>query len=329
MSVFRMSSPSDVVAGAVALGGHLPVDEVAVMSLDRHPAAVMLVQLGDDAERESGRILDALESAAPLEENQSMLAVVFGPAERGDVVGAILERLHPDAVTPVFVFTDGLVRQWHGAGSLIGQPGMPVDLAAHPIIAEALVVGSTTLMTRAEMRASFTPAQHGPDRAATVAAGFGRERVILAARAPQNAADRAYDFALAPYVGGTTGAGERGISVTDEHAAIIAAAMHDVPVRDLLFARIDAHNADAAAEVMRQVGAVLPHDLAGTVIILAGVFHWVSRHAALAREAVNVGRSLDPAHSLGKLFEQFLNHGMNPALWEQVRAAAVRARQDQ
>ncbi|MBC2644929.1 DUF4192 domain-containing protein, partial [Rhodococcus wratislaviensis] len=67
-----MSSPSDVVAGAVALGGHLPVDEVAVMSLDRHPAAVMLVQLGDDAERESGRILDALESAAPLEENQSM-----------------------------------------------------------------------------------------------------------------------------------------------------------------------------------------------------------------------------------------------------------------
>ncbi|AII11349.1 DUF4192 family protein, partial [Rhodococcus opacus] len=232
-----MSSPSDVVAGAVALGGHLPVDEVAVMSLDRHPAAVMLVQLGDDAERESGRILDALESAAPLEENQSMLAVVFGPAERGDVVGAILERLRPDAVTPVFVFTDGLVRQWHGAGSLIGQPGMPVDLAAHPIIAEALVVGSATLMTRAEMRASFTPAQHGPDRAATVAAGFGRERVILAARAPQNAADRAYDFALAPYVGGTTGAGERGISVTDEHAAIIAAAMHDVPVRDLLFAR--------------------------------------------------------------------------------------------
>ncbi|WP_418163403.1 hypothetical protein [Rhodococcus opacus] len=44
---------------------------------------------------------------------------------------------------------------------------------------------------------------------------------------------------------------------------------------------------------------------------------------------MNVGRALDPAHSLGKLFEQFLNHGMNPALWEQVRAAAVRAHQDQ
>ncbi|GAA3129701.1 hypothetical protein GCM10020255_003140 [Rhodococcus baikonurensis] len=237
-----------------------------------------------------------------------MLVVVFGTLERGNDVAEALETFRPDSVPPVFVFTDGLVRQWTGAGSLAAQSGTPVDLAAHPLITEALFEGTTILKTRSEIRAGFTAAQHGPERAAAASQAFGAKRIVLRAMEPQRAADRVFDLALSHYLDGTS---QHGITVTDEHAAVIAAAMHDVTVRDLLFAHIDENNADAAAEVMRQVGALYPR--------IWPVRSWCSPESSTGsiaalrwREALTSGRRLDPSHSFGKMFEQVLDNGLHP-----------------
>lgn len=326
MPAFRMTSPSDVVAGAVAMGGHLPEDELVIITLDVHPCRVAVLPLLNLLPGVSEGILSSLRVTPALEECQSMLVVVFGTLERGNDVAEALETFRPDSVPPVFVFTDGLVRQWTGAGSLAAQSGTPVDLAAHPLITEALFEGTTILKTRSEIRAGFTAAQHGPERAAAASRAFGAKRIVLRAMEPQRAADRVFDLALSHYLDGTS---QHGITVTDEHAAVIAAAMHDVTVRDLLFAHIDENNADAAAEVMRQVGALLPEDLAGPLMVFAGVFNWVNRRSALAREALTSGRRLDPSHSFGKMFEQVLDNGLHPAIWEQLRTAAVLAHQTQ
>ncbi|MFB9781393.1 MULTISPECIES: DUF4192 family protein [Rhodococcus erythropolis group] len=320
MSTFRLSSPSDCVAGAVALGGHIPVDEVVVIALDLEPMPVAMIKLTDV---ESGRVLANLEGATPFAQCREMLVVVFGPIERGDAVGEVFEQFRPDAVTPVYVFTEGVVRRWHGVGSLAVQAGDQMDLRSHPIVLEAQSLGVATLQTRAQMRTAFEPAQFGAERAAAVAQGFDEERAKLAAMDPHGAAELAFTSGLAPYIGRAKNDG--GIVVTDEHAALIAAAMHDVTVRDLLFVHVTDKNADAAAEMLRQVGALLPANLAGPVIIIGAIFHWVARHAALSREALIVGRTLDPAHSFGQLFERALDFGMNPALWDQLRTAAVTA----
>ena len=134
VSTFRLSSPSDCVAGAVALGGHIPVDEVVVIALDLEPMPVAMIKLTDV---ESGRVLANLEGATPFAQCSEMLVVVFGPVERGDAVGEVFEQFRPDAVTPVYVFTEGVVRRWHGVGSLALQAGDQMDLRSHPIVLEA------------------------------------------------------------------------------------------------------------------------------------------------------------------------------------------------
>lgn len=325
MKKVSISSPADAVATAVALAGHLPAQELTLIPLGAGaPMAVVLLPLEEPSAGEAAQLLAALESVAVFEGSQEFVAVVFGPAGAADMVGEVMARFRPDRVTPVFSYCEGLARQWEESGVQFPGEGEPVDLASHPLVAEAVAVGHLRLQTRAEIRASFAPAQFGLERARRVAAGVGREQLIIGAQGAQVAARRVYEQALAPYLG--DGA-EHGISVCDEHAALLAASALDLEVRDLLFVHYTSGNARAVAEVWRQVGAVLEPQDAGPAVILSAVCAWVDRHAATAREALTVGLELTPDHSFGRLFERALNLGINPAMWEQLRTAATDARE--
>lgn len=318
--VFRISGPSDAVALAVSMGGHLPESEVSVMMLN--PSAsrpgVAMARIGDPSAQEAQLFREGLESMPFLDAGEFMV-VVFGTHAQADMVGQAVRQIRPQAL--VFSFTDGLARRWHEAGVSLPVDGEPLDLTTHPFVADAVVHNRLRLQTRAEIRASFAPAQYDPERTAEAGAVIARERLIQSATDPAAAAARVHADAIAPYLDAPAG-----ITVTAEHAGMLACAFDDLAVRDLLFAEFTTERVADLSELFRQVGAHLEGKQAAPAIILAAVCAWVDRQAATAREALTLGLELDPGHNFGRLIERALDHGMNPTMWEQLRTAAHEAR---
>ncbi|MDV6246236.1 DUF4192 family protein [Rhodococcus opacus] len=327
MKHVEISSSSDAVALAVALSGHLPSNELVVIPQGLLGSGVPITPLDPRPSlREVGRLLAGIKGIEHHLEGRQLMAVAFGSIESAAMVGAVMERLRPDEVTPVFAYTDGLARRWEGEGLFWPASGEPVDLAAHPFVVEALATGHLQLRTRGEIRASFAPAQLGAQRAAYAREALHAEQSTIVTMAPHKAAQRAYEQALSGYL--DEGA-DRGITVSDEHAAMLAAAALDLQVRDLLLIHFTTENAPALAEVWRQVAAVLDGPNSGAAAILAAACHWASRHAVAAREALNAGLESAPEHSLGRLLERALDAGIHPSMWEHLRTAAAQAAAEQ
>lgn len=320
-SVFRISTPADAVAVAVMLVRCVPENEIVVFT-PNSPGAVMVCPLGEDAPIGGAPLL--VPSGHPVRDLAgSRVVVVFGSDTHADAASmAVVHEFSGDDVT-VFQFHEGRARCYLMDGVLAGPDavGEAVDLAAHPYVVGALLEGRVRLASRAQIRAGFVAEQFGTERAGSVVDMMRAARGAFPAVGPISAAETIHREVLAGYLD----SGNRGIEVSDYHAAMLAAAASDVRVRDVLFVHFTEANAAVLGELWRQVGAVLPASEAGPAFVLASLSYWIGREAVPAREAMNVARELAPDYSLGQLLERAYNAGINPALWEQIRPAALDA----
>ncbi|MCZ4278527.1 DUF4192 family protein [Rhodococcoides yunnanense] len=324
-SVFRISTPADAVAAAVLLVRYVPENEMVVFTPNAPVMAVMVCPMGEDAP--IGGVPLLVPNGHPVRELAGpRVVVVFGSDTHADAATmAVLHEFSDDDVA-VFQFHEGRARCYLMNGVLAGPEmvGEAVDLTAHPYVVAALLEGQVRLASRAQIRAGFSAEQFGTERAASVVDMMRAARGAFPAVGPISAAETIHREVLAGYLDSDN----RGIEISDYHAAMLAAAASDVRVRDVLFAHFTEANAAVLGELWRQVGAVLPTSEAGPAFVLASLSYWIGREAVPAREAMNVARELAPDHSLGQLLERAYNAGINPALWEQIRPAARDAESD-
>jgi hypothetical protein len=323
--VFRISTPADAVAVAVVLVRYLPEHEMVVFAPHAPSAGVMVCQMGAELPAEGLPLV--LPYGHPVRDVRGpRLVVVFGSDAHAEMGADIVRREFPHDEVMVVQFYQGCARRYFVDGSVPDAMGEEVDLSAHPYVVGEVFDGRVRLASRAQIRAGFAPAQFGAESAGLVAEMMHAARAAFPAVSALSAAETVHREALAGYL---EQSGERGIEVSNYHAAMLAAAAADVRVRDVLFIHFTETNAAALGELWRQVGSMLPASDSGPAFVLASLSYWIAREAVPAREAMNVARELDPEHSLGRLLEAAYDAGAHPALWEQIRPAAYEMESEQ
>lgn len=324
-TVFRISTPADAVAVAVAFVRYLPEHEMVVFAPHAPSAGVMICHMGAELPAEGLPLV--LPCGHPVRDVRGpRLVVVFGSDAHAEVAARIVGREFPDDEVMVVQFHQGCARRYSVDGVEPYTVGEQVDLAAHPYVVGEVVDGRVRLASRDQIRAGFAPEQFGAESAGRVAEMMCAARAAFPAVSALSAAETVHREALAGYL---EQSGERGIEISDYHAAMLAAAASDVRVRDVLFIHFTETNAAALGELWRQVGSMLPARDAGPAFVLASLSYWIAREAVPAREAMNIARKLDPEHSLGQLLERAYDAGAHPALWEQIRPAAYEMESEQ
>ncbi|MFI7574403.1 DUF4192 domain-containing protein [Micromonospora sp. NPDC049497] len=310
-------SPADLVAAVPYLLGFHPTDSLVVVAM-RGRRVTFAARL--DLPAPADPVTPARHLAVVVARQAAETATVlgYGPATRVTPgVDAIRAALADEGIPVLDALrvTDG--RYW---SYLCAEPeccppdGTPYDVSASAVTAAAVFAGQVALPDRAALVAQVAPVQ-GADRAALTRAAERAERRLtdLLDRASRTdlTSGRSVRVAGTAAVRLALRGQRRGRRLTDDEVAWLALLLTDVTVRDFAWERTDGRDEDIAlwADVLRRAE---PEFVAAPGALLAFAA-WQAGQGALAAVALERTLALHPDHSLARLLDDLLRHGVPPA----------------
>lgn len=186
--------------------------------------------------------------------------------------------------------------------------GRPYDLAASPVLAEAVLEGHVILPSRAALERRLVPVD-GPDRRAmTLATTRARERLsaLGGVRRLVRAGRAAVDDAVRRHRGG--------VPLSDDEVAWLSLVLVHRPVRDRAWASVVDDFATHMAlwtDVLRRCE---PQLVVAPATLLAFAA-WRAGDGAVASVALSRALAVDPGYPMAVLMARALVHGVAPTEW--------------
>jgi hypothetical protein len=323
----RIKSPADLLALVPCVLGFHPEDSLVLVVLAGEGGNLHArVDLPLD-EEETSEALVRLMIAVSRAQAESVALIAYSSDEllAQEIVDALADRLYDREVdVACAIRADG--ETWYCLQCTEGccaAEGVPYDLKAHEITAQAVLDGHVIFRNRQELADSLI----GTDTADLEAVGLAADEAMGRFRG-----------ASRPAVGATCPDGARqhliaeGLWVRDrvrrflgspeplapEEVGRMAVAMVSIEVRDVAWAEIAGSNADRHVELWRDLVRRTPLDLVAAPAALLGFAAWLAGDGALAWCAVERCQQAEPDYSLAGLLTQALAAAIPPSSWQPI-----------
>ena len=190
--------------------------------------------------------------------------------------------------------------------------GVPYDLSSHPITASGVLEGRITHDSRERLAESLLPTDH--DRLGAVAAAAAE----LPPLPEDRAALRVEALWLQAWVAKRVGSDPTVREGAAEEIARVVRALSHVELRDVAWADMTRHNADAHVRLWTDLVVQCPAEHRAPAAGLLAFAAWLCGHGALSWCAVDRALESDPDHNLARLVAQTLDAAMPPSTWNGV-----------
>lgn len=320
----RARNPVDLIAVIPALLGFHPRESLVAISIHQ-PRQRLGFRLRIDLPppEYAEQVADQVVSYLRTQDADEVLLVAF--ADRADdadpVVTAVRDRL---AVAEIGV-SDALrcdgVRYWSyvcGDARCCPPDGTPYESDTSPLLAEAVYHGLEVLPNReavADRFAGITGEARAQMEDATARVA---ERLDGAAGTRARDKDPALLQAGIDEVTPLAEAFEcePGRRLTDAEVATLSVWTSLIVVRDVLWARMNRHNADVHLMLWRQVAGRVVPPYEPAVLSLAAFAAWLSGNGTQAQCALDRVAAADPSYSMAGLVQTALSGCLSPDTWE-------------
>lgn len=306
--VTKVRTPGDVVTIVPYLLGFDPADSIVIIALEgpRHRfgpcARIDLVDSTDAPERTAAYLaaVTAQHGFDPV-----ILIAYSGRASTADpVMSAVLDRLREDGVTVHDAVRADGERWWSYVCSdpcCCPATGVPYDVQASEVAAEAVLAGLSRAPSREALRAQFMPE---PARQRTFEA---------AAETPP----RLIDIDGLSILVHDALADPAALHPSDEVALV--AAVQQVQKRDAVWAAMTRDNAPDHFALWLHLLRGTPDGLMAPVGGLTAFAAWLSGRGVLASHAAERVLAVHPGYSMAILLLDACEASINPSIWDRVR----------
>lgn len=323
----HIKTPTDLLAFVpCALGFH--PDESLVLAVlageGGNLHARVDLPLDDEAVAET---VTSLMLAVSRAQARSVALVAYSADEflAQEIVDVLAEELYDKEVdVACAIRADG--RRWYClqcSEDCCASDGVPYDLKAHAITAQAVLDGHVIFRDRQELADSLVGTDTDDMDAVGQAADEAMRRFHGASRHPMG---------MSPPEGARQHLMAEGLWVRDrvrrflasreplgpEEVGRMAVAMVSIEVRDVAWAEMNRSNAATHVELWRDLVRRTPLDLVAAPAALLGFAAWLSGDGALAWCAVERCQQAEPDYSLAGLLSQALVAAVPPSSWEPI-----------
>jgi hypothetical protein len=321
---FELNRPGALVAALPAVLGFVPENSLVLVSLNGGELGmVMRVDLSEEL---VDRIEHLVEVAA-AGEPEAVIAVIVDQdgadcpvcnEEYRQLCAMLTESLSQNDIelwAAHVVDRVALGGRWHCADGC-GSSGTVDDPSASPLAAAAVLEGRRLYPRRADLQAVV--AVEDPARSAALASVLTRQ---AATRAQAHGADPAgcgrRDVESAMAAAARVGGGQ---SLSDAELAALGCALHDVQVRDTLYALAIGETAGEAETLWASLARTLPVPWRVEALVLLAFSAYVRGDGPLAGVSLEAALRCDPDHRMAGMLDTALQSGLRP---EQIRELAV------
>ncbi|WAJ47043.1 DUF4192 domain-containing protein [Mycobacterium sp. Aquia_216] len=321
---FELNRPGALIAALPAVLGFVPENSLVLVSLDRGElGAVMRVDLCAELADRVGHLVEVAAAAAP----EAAIAVIVDEdgahcpqcnEEYRQLCAMLAEVLseHNIELWAAHV-VDRVARggRWHCVDGC-GSCGTVDDPSASPLAAAAVLEGRRLYSRRADLQAVV--AVEDPARSAALAGVLTRQAAV---RAQAHRADPAgcgrRDVEAALAAAGRVGGGR---SLSDTELVALGCALHDVAVRDTLYALAVGEKAVEAETLWASLARTLPAPWRVEALVLLAFSAYVRGDGPLAGVSLEAALRCDPDHRMAGMLDTALQSGLRP---EQIRELAA------
>ena len=301
-------SPEDVLALVPVVLGFLPEESVAMLTFGATEPFHARVDLPDpDGGGPIGGVEEVVQQLlGPARQHavRSVFFVLYTADERlaATTTRALVRAFLLAGVDVVDALRADGSRWYPASGRRAGVPpqGVPYDLMAHPLLAQAVLEGRVLLRSREELRATL-----GADDVAVA-------RVVAALAEVPGAAPPPDPIWAGAVVDAHVAAG----TVADDHElARLLRGMLDPRVRDETWRSLGRDNARAHVDFWSDVVRRTPSLLVAAPAAVLALASWQAGHGALAWCALDRGEDAGASCSLATLVEGVLLEAVPPDAW--------------
>jgi len=330
--VVRLTSPGDIVAAVPSLCGFLPAESLVVLSL-RGPRRRLGLTVRVDlpppeppAHRPPGPVLELLDALAERLRADGATAsalIVFSAHPRPGLVQAYLEAAAACGTTvdEALHVDDGRWTSYTCTGPCCPPDGSPVTGPPELLAAEAALDGRSVLGSRSDLVAALAApegrlAALSTARLEAAGASWLAERQAAGTGAARRAAVQRATVLLDRV--------EHGEAPSDDAAAGLAVALHDVAVRDEVATWV-LDRSDALLSLAEQAARRTAPPADAPVCTLLAWVAYARGDGARANVALDRALSTDPEYSLAVLLRRALDSGVTPREVRRTLASTRRA----
>jgi hypothetical protein len=323
----RIASPGDLLALVPTVLGFHPEDSLVLVVTSGEVGALHArVDLPDDEEGVALVVQHLLHAVTRAQARQvALVAYSDDWLATEDLVDALVEQLHArDVEVLCAVRADG--ERWYPLGWLADDElddGVPYDVFAHPITAQAVLDGRVVFGSRSDLADSLVGGDPEAVESVARAAEEALRRSMTASRPPLGMPSpdgaRAHLMTEGYWVRERVRRWVRtGEPLDHDEVGRLVVATASIDVRDVAWAEITRSDAGAHVELWRDVVRRTPRDLLAAPAALLAFAAWLAGDGALAWCAVERCQEAEPDYSMAALVSQALVAALPPSTWQPI-----------